>query len=40
MVGPQKAVKIATKLEDRKRKYIQTRETLTVGEVADLIAEK
>jgi hypothetical protein len=32
------AVKAATKRKSRKRRYIQAEETLTVGEVTDLIA--
>jgi hypothetical protein len=40
MAGLRKAVEIATEVKGRKRKYIQTAETLTVGEIADLIAEK
>jgi hypothetical protein len=35
-----KAVEIAIEVKSQKRKYIQTAETLTVGEMADLIAEK
>jgi hypothetical protein len=40
MAGLYKAVEIATEVKGRKRKYIQTAETLTVGEIADLIAKK
>ena len=40
MAGLRKAVEVATEVKSRKRKYIRTAETLTVGEVADLIAEK
>jgi hypothetical protein len=40
IAGLQKAVEIATEVKGQKRKYIQTAETLTVGEIADLIAEK
>jgi hypothetical protein len=40
MAGLRKAVEVATEVKSRKRKYIKTAETLTVGEVADLIAEK
>jgi hypothetical protein len=40
MAGLQKAVEIATEVKGRKRKYIWTAETLTVGEIVDLIAEK
>jgi hypothetical protein len=40
MAGLRKAVEIATEVKGRKRKYIRTAETLTVGEIADLIAEK
>jgi hypothetical protein len=35
----QEAVDAATKRKSRKRRYIQTEETLTVGEVSDLVAE-
>ena len=34
------AVEASTKRKSRKRRYIQAEETLTVGEVSDLIAEK
>jgi hypothetical protein len=34
------AVEASTKRKSRKRRYIQAEETLTVGEVTDLIAEK
>jgi hypothetical protein len=34
------AVKALTKRKSRKRRYIQVEETLTVGKVTDLIAEK
>ena len=40
MAGLQKAVEVATEVKSRKRKYINTAKTLTVGEVADLIAKK
>jgi hypothetical protein len=40
MAGLRKAVEIATEVRGRKRKYIQAEESLTVGEVADLIAER
>ena len=40
IAGLQKAVEVATEVNSRKRKYIKTAETLTVGEVADLIAKK
>jgi hypothetical protein len=40
IAGLRKAVEIATEVKGRKRKYIQTAKTLTVGEIADLIAEK
>ena len=36
----QDAVKVSTKRKTRKRRYIQAEETLTVGEIADLVAEK
>jgi hypothetical protein len=34
------AVKASTKRKSRKRQYIRAEETLTVGKVSDLIAEK
>jgi hypothetical protein len=40
MAGLRKAVEVATEVRSRKRKYIRTAETLTVGEVADMIAER
>jgi hypothetical protein len=40
MAGLRKAVEVATEVKGRKRKYIRTAETLTVGEIADLIAKK
>jgi hypothetical protein len=40
IAGLCKAVEIAIEVKGRKRKYIQTAKTLTVGEIADLIAEK
>jgi hypothetical protein len=40
MAGLCKAVEIATEVKGWKRKYIQTAKTLTVGEIADLIAKK
>jgi hypothetical protein len=40
IAGLRKAVEIATEVKGQKRKYIQTAKTLTVGEIADLIAEK
>ena len=40
MAGLRKAVEVATEVRNRKRKYIRTAESLTVGEVADLIAER
>jgi hypothetical protein len=40
IAGLCKAVEIATEVKGWKRKYIQTAETLMVGEIADLIAEK
>jgi hypothetical protein len=36
----QDAVKALTKRKNRKRRYIQAEETLTVGKVTNLIAEK
>jgi hypothetical protein len=40
MVGLRKAVEIATEVKRRKRKYIRTAKTLTVREIADLMAKK
>jgi hypothetical protein len=40
MAGLRKAVEIATEVRGQKRKYIRAEESLTVGEVADLIAER
>jgi hypothetical protein len=40
IAGLRKAVEIATEVKGQKRKYIQTAETLTIGEIADLIAKK
>jgi ribosomal protein L37E len=40
IAGLWKAVEIATEVKGRKRKYIWTAKTLTVGEIANLIAEK
>jgi hypothetical protein len=40
MAGLHKAVEIATEVKGQKRKYIQTAETLTVREIANLIAKK
>jgi hypothetical protein len=40
IAGLRKAVEIATEVKGQKRKYIQTAETLTVGEIVDLITEK
>jgi hypothetical protein len=40
MAGLCKAVEIAIEVKGQKRKYIQTAETLTVEEIANLIAEK
>ena len=40
MAGLRKAVEVATEVKSRKRKYIKAAETLTVGEVVDLIAER
>jgi hypothetical protein len=40
MAGLRKAVEIATEVKGQKRKYIQTAKTLTVREIANLIAEK
>ena len=34
------ATKAATKRKSRKRRYVRAEETLTVGEVSDLIAER
>jgi hypothetical protein len=40
IAGLRKAVEVATEVRGRKRKYIRAAESLTVGEVADLIAER
>jgi hypothetical protein len=40
IAGLCKAVEIATEVKSRKRKYIKTAETLTVGNVSNLIAKK
>ena len=40
IAGLRKAVEVATEVRVRKRKYIRAAESLTVGEVADLIAER
>jgi hypothetical protein len=40
MAGLRKAVEIVIEVKRRKRKYIRTAKTLTVGEIADLMAEK
>ena len=40
IAGLRKAVEIATEVKGRKRKYIRAAESLTVGEVANLIAER
>ena len=40
IAGLRKAVEIATEVRGRKRKYIRAAESLTVGGVADLIAER
>jgi hypothetical protein len=40
IAGLQKAVEIATEVKGQKRKYIYTAKTLTVGEIANLIAKK
>jgi hypothetical protein len=40
IAGLHKAVEIATEVKGQKRKYIQTAKTLTVGEIANLIAKK
>jgi NADH pyrophosphatase NudC (nudix superfamily) len=40
LAGVRKAVAALTEQRSRKRRYIQTEETLTVGNVQDLIAEK
>ena len=37
MASLRQAAEIATKRKTRKRRYIQNQETLTVGEIADLI---
>ncbi len=40
LAGVRKAVAALTEQRSRKRRYIQTEETLTVGDVQDLITEK
>jgi hypothetical protein len=40
LAGVRKAIAALTEQRSRKRRYIQTEETLTVGDVQDLIAEK
>jgi hypothetical protein len=40
IAGLRKAIEAATEQRSRKRKYIRTEESLTVGDVQDLIAEK
>jgi hypothetical protein len=40
IAGLRKAVEVATEVKGRKRKYIRVAESLTVGEVTDLIAER
>jgi hypothetical protein len=40
MAGLQKAVEVATEVKSQKRRYIKTAETLTVGEIAELMAKK
>jgi hypothetical protein len=40
IAGLRKAVEIATEVKGQKKKYIQTAKTLTVGEIANLIAKK
>jgi hypothetical protein len=40
IAGLRKVVEIATEVKRRKRKYIRIANTLTVGEIADLIAKK
>jgi hypothetical protein len=40
IAGLRKAVKVATEVKGRKRKYIRVAESLTVGEVTNLIAER
>ena len=39
IAGLRKAIEVATEVRSRKRNYVRTTGTLTVGEVADLIAE-
>jgi hypothetical protein len=40
IAGLRKAVEVATEVKGRKRKYIRVAESLTVGEVTNLIAER
>ena len=40
MAGLRKSINALTEQRSRKRKYIQAEESLTVGDVQDLIAEK
>jgi nicotinamide mononucleotide (NMN) deamidase PncC len=40
IAGLRKAVKVVTEVKGRKRKYIRVVESLTVGEVTNLIAER
>jgi uncharacterized protein YdbL (DUF1318 family) len=40
IAGLRKVVEIATEVKRQKRKYIQTAKTLTVREIANLIAKK
>jgi hypothetical protein len=40
IAGLRKAVKVVTEVEGRKRKYIRVVESLTVGEVTNLIAKR
>jgi hypothetical protein len=40
LAGMRKAIAALTEQRSRKRRYVRTEETLTVGDVQDLIAEK
>jgi hypothetical protein len=40
IAGLRKAVEVATEVKNRKSKYVRAAESLTVGEVTDLIAKR
>jgi hypothetical protein len=40
IAGLRKAVEVATEVKNRKRKYVRAAESLTVGEVTELIAKR